>query len=61
MLKMAKYAIIINMILSLLFVISDYVLWSIVGGESWSYYGIGKSLGKAGMSYLPEANLGLVK
>ena len=36
---MAKYAIIINMILSLLFVISDYILWSIIGGESWSYYG----------------------
>jgi len=39
MLKTAKYAIIIDVILSLLFVISDYVLWSIVGGESWSYYG----------------------
>jgi hypothetical protein len=39
MLKIAKNAIIINMILSLFYVISDYVLWSIIGGESWSYYG----------------------
>jgi len=39
MLKIAKYAMIINMILSLFYVISDYVLWGIIGGESWSYYG----------------------
>ncbi len=39
MLKIAKCAIIINIILSLLYVVSDYVLWSIIGGESWSYYG----------------------
>jgi hypothetical protein len=39
MLKIAKIAIICNFMLSLLYVISDYVLWSIIGGESWSYYG----------------------
>jgi hypothetical protein len=29
----------VNVLLSLLFIVSNYVLWGIIVGASWSYYG----------------------
>lgn len=34
-----KLMILVNVVLGLLYVVSDYVLWNIVTGPSWSYYG----------------------
>jgi len=34
-----KLMILVNVLLCLLFVVSDYVLWSIISGASWSFYG----------------------
>jgi hypothetical protein len=37
--RQLKIMVLFNCLLGLLYVVSDYVLWSIIGGESWSYYG----------------------
>ncbi len=37
--KLAKFAIIVNSVLGLLYVMSSYLLWNIVSGPNWSYYG----------------------
>jgi hypothetical protein len=37
--RITKIAIIVNIVLALLYVVSSYYLWSVVNGPSWSYYG----------------------
>ena len=37
--KQLKLMIFFNVLLSLVFIVSNYVLWGIIVGASWSYYG----------------------
>ncbi len=37
--RITKIAIVVNVVLALLYVVSSYYLWSVVNGPSWSYYG----------------------
>jgi hypothetical protein len=37
--KLAKFAIAVNSLLGLLYVVSSFLLWNIVNGPNWSYYG----------------------
>jgi hypothetical protein len=41
--KIAKFAIVVNAVLALLYVVSSYFLWSIISGRDWKYYGAAAS------------------